>query len=382
MNSSLKKDKSFNEKNSSTGQKIYTTDNRVVHRSKSKDVNELLADAIGQKFIDYRKAWDKVNRYELETDFPLHIQLDMDQKCNLKCVQCPLQDEQDDFLDFFAGDNKLTWSDYKNIIAEGKEHNCPSIALTGLTEPLLDKNLEKYLLYAKDNNFMDIMINSNATLLTKERSKKLLDSGLTRIRFSIDAASTESFKIIRKGKYEKVIRNINNFLEMKEKGGYKLPVTGVNFVKMSLNEHEVDKFQSYWEDRVDMVSIQTYIPLNSEEYNKAYYPADQYGLTDQLEKFQCPQPFQRVVLNNRYITPCCAYDEELVFGEIGKDTIYDVWNGKQMKEIRAQHRDHKYKDNATCKACAERIYPEKTQGIGASFPNPTPVDVEIQRLRQ
>ena len=38
-------------------------------------------------------------------------------------------------------------------------------------------------------------------------------------------------------------RNIFDFLDLKEKGGYKLPVVGVSFCKLSKNIHELEDFQ-------------------------------------------------------------------------------------------------------------------------------------------
>ena len=48
----------------------------------------------------------------------------------------------------------------------------------------------------------------------------------------------------------------------------------------------------------------------------------------------------------------------VMLGEIGKDSIYDVWNGKKWKELRPLQKNHKYCDFAACKDCAERIYPQ------------------------
>ena len=46
---------------------------------------------------------------------------------------------------------------------------------------------------------MDIMINTNGSPLTARRSQQLLDSGLTRLRFSLDAATPETYKKVRVG---------------------------------------------------------------------------------------------------------------------------------------------------------------------------------------
>ncbi len=63
----------------------YTTDGKVQHFSKNQEVNAKLADVIGEKFLAYRRSWDAANRFELETDFPLFLHLDMNQECNLEC---------------------------------------------------------------------------------------------------------------------------------------------------------------------------------------------------------------------------------------------------------------------------------------------------------
>ena len=98
---------------------------------------------------------------------------------------------------------------------------------------------------------MDIMINTNGSPLTARRSQQLLDSGLTRLRFSLDAATPETYKKVRVGSLplEKIIKNIETFLELKEKGNYKLPVTGVSMCVMKGNQHEVKLFEDFWIDK-------------------------------------------------------------------------------------------------------------------------------------
>ncbi len=98
-------------------------------------------------------------------------------------------------------------------------------------EPLLIKDFEKYIEYCSKKGFKDIMINTNASAMTERRAKTILDAGLTRIRFSIDAATKDTFEKIRVGgRYKQVINNIHRFLDIKERYGYKLPITGVSFV--------------------------------------------------------------------------------------------------------------------------------------------------------
>ena len=156
---------------------------------------------------------------------------------------------------------------------EGSNYSCPSIEPQGTNEPLLIKDFHKYIKYAYDKNFIDIMINTNGSPLTARRSQELLDSGLTRLRFSLDAATPETYKKVRVGSLPlaKVIKNIETFLELKEKGGYKLPVTGVSMCVMKGNQHEV-LFEEFWIDKVDMVTFQAFTPPTYDKDYSDFYP--------------------------------------------------------------------------------------------------------------
>ena len=59
--------------------KTYTTDGKVRHKSKDEDINEKIGKIIGQKWIDYRKKWDAVNNFEIQTDFSMFLHLDLHQ---------------------------------------------------------------------------------------------------------------------------------------------------------------------------------------------------------------------------------------------------------------------------------------------------------------
>ena len=144
---------------------MYTTDEKVRWFASEEDVNIKLASIIGEKFSSYRKDWDAINRFELETDFPIFLQLETNQICNLKCPSCPIGQEDGDKK--YISDQKMGWDMYKKIILEGEKYGCPSVEPQGTNEPLLDPNLEGYIKFASEHGFMDIMLNTNATLLSE-----------------------------------------------------------------------------------------------------------------------------------------------------------------------------------------------------------------------
>ena len=340
--------------------KEYTTDGKVRHFSTEEDINTKLGNIIGQKFIDYRKVWDAANRFEVVTDFPLFLHLDMNQNCNYKCPHCIIGHKKE--VDEYYEGEPLNFNDFKKIVDEGSEYGCPSLSPQGNNEPFLIKDLHKYIYYAHQKGFIDIMLNNNGSALTPKRSQQILDSGLTRIRFSFDAFTQDTYSKVRVGSLplDRVIRNVETFLELKEKGNYKLPIVGVSFCKVKQNEHEVDNFTKFWQSKVDLISIQKFMPptTNKEKYKK-YYATDQYN-EKPVTEFKCVQPFQRFVFRNEFMYPCCvSFNKALKLGSIKDTKIYDAWHSPKMNEIRELHKNGKFYEMKTCKDCVNLIYPPK-----------------------
>ena len=334
----------------------YSTDGKVRWVTTEEDINQRLASVLGEKFVNYRKLWDAANNFEVETEFPLFLHVELNQVCNLRCPMCPIGIPE--VKAKYLTNKRMTWELYSKIILEGEEHGCPSMSPQGIDEPLLTANLEDYIRFAADHGFIDIMMNTNATLLTQEWYKRLLDSGLTRLRFSLDAATKETFEKIRLGaKYEVVMRNIDHFLELRAKGGYQLPLVGVNLCRTKLNEHEVDKFLEKWEGIADFVVLQEFVPPETERDYSEFYPTQSKLRDEMLLGFNCVQPWQRVVIRNTgEVCPCCAFFSiELAVGNVREHTIYELWNGEAMRNLRQMHKEGRYWDNPWCLKCVNSI---------------------------
>ena len=341
----------------------YTTDGKVRLYSTEEDINIKLGKIIGKKFVEYRRQWDLANKMELVSDFPLFLHLDMDQVCNYKCPHCIISSPSE-LSTYYDGDY-LKFKDFQKIIDEGSEYGCPSVEPQGNNEPFIRKDLEKYIYYAHKKGFIDIMLNNNGSAFTKKRAEQILDSGLTRLRFSLDAATPETYSKVRVGSIDlkKVIKNIEYFLELKEKKNYKLPIVGVSFCKMSHNEHEIDDFINFWKDKVDIIAIQRFVPpvpnekgVAPEKYSK-FYSSEQVN-EKPIDEFKCVQPYQRVMIKNDKIGPCCvSFNKELILGAIHSTTIYDAWHSSKMKNIRKMHKEGKFYLDKTCSDCVNLIYP-------------------------
>ena len=65
------------------------TDNaRVSELLAVRNLHEVLAEIKGPNFTDYRRRWDAAQRFEIELDYPLHVDLRLTFACNLRCPMC------------------------------------------------------------------------------------------------------------------------------------------------------------------------------------------------------------------------------------------------------------------------------------------------------
>ena len=340
-----------------SAKEIYATDPKVRWFASEGDINSKLASIIGKKFEKYREKWNAANRFELETDFPLFLHLETSQICNLRCPSCPIG--QPEAYTKYISSEKMDPSLYQKIILEGEKYGCPSMEPQGTNEPFLDQNLEDYIRFAADHGFIDIMLNTNGTLLTEERARKVLKSGITRLRFSLDAATKETFEKVRLGaKYDATMKNIERFLEIKKQEKFELPVVGVNFCKTKFNEHEEEAFIEKWIDKVDFFVIQDFQPPDLDT-NYSEYLSSESVFRKNIEEsgYNCQQPWQRVLVRSSgEVCPCCAFfSKELSLGNLKDHTIHELWNSKEMHDLRDMHKRGDYGENPWCKKCINHM---------------------------
>lgn len=326
-----------------------------------------LGSELGEKYDRYRESWNRASKGELVSNFPIHLTFELFYGCNFRCPMCilsvPLKKR------FYKEEprKKINFEKYCEIIDEGVKNDLCSVQLSGTNEPLLLKDIAKYIRYAKKAGVTDIYIITNASLLTPEKSREIIEAGLTQIKFSVDSINKETYEKIRVGgNFEQTMENINEFLEIKKAMGRKLPVTRVSFVKTKQNIDQVDGFVDYWTDKVDYVTTQElFNPFTDGENNLT----NATSLSDKSSEFEksfradstvldkCYMPYQRAFIrNNGDILPCCSiFGIEISVGNIYKNSIYEIWNSKNMDELRINVNGSADVMPLTCKKCRNGV---------------------------
>ena len=308
---------------------------------------EVLSRQLGDKFDKYRDDWDRVNSFELETEFPISIDFETVSSCNLECVMCSLG---------YKKNNRRKMADFnlfKKIIDEAAGR-LKSVLLNVLGEPLLHKQFMKFVDYAYNNGVVDIMLNTNGILLNKKITNQLLDSGLTRLHISIDASDSDTYLKIRgQDKYDLIRNNIEHFRLERDRRDKRLPLIRASFVKCKENIDQIEKFKREFRELVDFFSIQEfYNPMPDSDEALVHAPEIKKEFHD-----QCNQPWNRlVILSNGDVGPCCATGSiaQLKIGDANTQTIEEIWNSPKMKQLRSIHKRREYYKDPLCKVCLEQ----------------------------
>jgi len=293
------------------------------------------------EYREYRRYWGYIPRNKVEIDFPIHLDIETTNICNLSCPMCPrtVLLAEENFSDLMS----MTKDDYKGIIDEGVKHGLKSIKLNYLGEPFSHKDLIWQVQYAKNKGVIDVMINTNASLLTKKMSKSILNSGIDGVFVSFDAIDPEDYESQRVGtSLGLVIDNIFEFTKQRKK------IRPSCQIRLSMVMYEDPKWlrqfeamEVMWEKHVDALGY-------------GYYTdRDQDTIYPEVEGFHCAQPFQRMFLKvNGNVTICCIDDkDEVVTGNWREESLYNIWNGKKYKKIRKKHANGQYYDMKMCQKC-------------------------------
>lgn len=227
-------------------------------------------------------------------------------------------------------------------------------------EPLLNPDLYDAIVFLEEEG-VATRLSTNATVLNEEKSLEILDSGLREIVFSIDATTSETFSQIKPGAdFLSVIENVNRFLELKKIKGYKRPITQVQFVKHSYNEHEVDDFIGEWKGvDVDYINIKSFSSRAGRVRDDGLYQHGELGCD---RKVPCIWPWKSIIIaSNGDVTTCCSdLLVELELGNVFDKSIPEIWNGERFRELRYAHSSGS-KEPLICENCMERV------GYGESF---------------
>ena len=271
----------------------------------------------------------------------------------------------------------LSKEDFTRIIDQFP--NLIQIKLQGMGEPLLNKDLIDMLEIGEARG-IDMYFISNGSIMSDEIIERLLKLRRTRITFSIDGATRETFEEIRRGgNFERVTENITRLTSARGKA--KRPeitcwtvVTRKNIDeladivrlarKLGLDRITIQTFLTDWgkdsmREFTEALSVRDEVSRLEEAIADARRTAEEEGIDIEInykdylsKKHKCEWPWMSAFISsNGDVVPCCiiADPDTICMGNVFREDFEVIWNSEKYQKLRDMIGAHRLPD--FCRNC-------------------------------
>lgn len=169
------------------------------------------------------------------TPLPKYVQIEPVGQCNLRCQMCVIP-----FRDDGPPNGPPAFMNFELFtrLVDGFK-GMETLHLQGLGEPMMHPRYFEMVAYAKGKG-LRVTTNTNLTLLNPRRAEQCVTCGLDDLFVSIDGATAETYERIRlRGRFERVLRNLDLLLEARRRLGVEHPSLTMVVVVMRQNLEEL-----------------------------------------------------------------------------------------------------------------------------------------------
>jgi radical SAM protein with 4Fe4S-binding SPASM domain len=230
---------------------------------------------------------------------------------------------------------------FERIAGELSPYLCAT-NLWGFGEPLLHPRLPEMVSFL-ESRCIPAEVSTNGMRLARDGCiEGLLDSGLSRLRVSLDGATQDVYKRYRKGgSLREIVGAIERIQRLKAQRHASKPWLAIQFIVMRQNEHEIAGMKRLARDlgvdlRLKAVAV-------CEERRAEYLPVEseiiRYGRDDDAERRSalCRFPWDTLTVNwDGSVVPCCKDPRRChLIGRIDEHTsALEIWNGEALVRFR------------------------------------------------
>lgn len=268
--------------------------------------------------------------------------------CNLKCVMCPYHSsviKPTHATAFFQGNRAMSWDMMKRLARDCGALES-SVSIGTIEEPLLHPDIYLFIRHCREEGVPQVHVTTNGQLLNQERSRLLLEAGITSLDVSLDAIDAETYYQIRGSDFHRVESNIDNFLKLRDR--LKIPcnvrTSLVRNPEISLEAEA--KFIQKWLAKVDSVFV-----LNLAKYQGGNMRLSQKNqqvetliknyLQQSGDRWPCTFPFTEIaILPDGRVYYCVetlfrlGFDEAETMGNYCSQNLSEIWQGEVFQRFR------------------------------------------------
>jgi molybdenum cofactor biosynthesis enzyme MoaA len=288
------------------------------------------------------------------TSAPDHVQIQTVTGCNARCIFCPNGKTRRNI----PRGRSMGWDLYRSIVDQCLELGIRRYSVYLMNEPMLDRELAERVAYlsARIKKPQYVKVTSHGGLLTERMAKGLLDSGLDKLKISVQSLDADTYRNIMGLPLAKTLKNIERFLELKIRGGYKKPKLEIVMVDSIQTHDEIPDIRRYWHDR----HIKLYIePVENR--------ADQDNIREtavgrhRLSSFSwCRRLMEQIyILYDGRMVQCCAdWEQRSVMGNLTANSLADIWYGQRYNDHRRRFAEGDLR-GMICACCRKQSLPKQ-----------------------
>ena len=285
---------------------------------------------------------------------PYVLIVDPSSKCNFKCRFCPTGHPR---LIKETGryQGSMSLSNFEKIINDLSDFPDPIkvLRLYKEGEPLLNKNIGKFIAYARESSkVLSVDTTTNGVLLTPRMSEQLISAGINQINISVNGIRDEHFSdlVHTKVNFSRYLENIKYLFSIKGDC-----IIYIKAIHENLSEVEREIFLDLFGNYSDRIFFEHLFP-NWPGFDDKSIPRDGnislYG-GPVKERLICPYIFYSITVNSDATVSLCIQDwqRKLIVGDLKTQSLRDIWMGASMKMHRILHLQGNRKENPICGNC-------------------------------
>jgi len=255
----------------------------------------------------------------------------------------------------------MEWETFAHGVDEAK-HLAHGADLFGGGEALLHPRIFDMIRYTHEAGIHS-RLHTNATVLTEEKSKKLIESGLDYLSFSFDGYSKEEYEHIRvNARYEQTLDHILTFLRIKQELNCSKPYTVIQVIETTSLDEELRQKRRDLQARFAGLPVDKFRFIHRHNYGGK---VEDLPFKARTRFTPCTFPwYATFVLWDGTIVPCCVdWWGEYRLGNIAETCLAEAWNNDRMINLRQKLAlKESYAEITMCANC-DRLWRQEQLGV-------------------
>ncbi len=292
----------------------------------------------------------KIFEEELRPDYSgKTLNIEITSKCNEKCIYCSYE--------VGGTHNRLKNIDsdlFYRITKEAYDLGITDVGLYLSGEPLMNPNIYNYVKYLKELGFKYVYISTNGLLCTPQNLRKLVEAGIDSIKFSLAAATKDSFvKHHGVDAFEIVRDNMKYAYEYRKQTGKKYALYAFCILTQFNRNEKIMMQKEYGEyvDEIMFVNVIDYIiPVKG---FREYLMLDEDKMKDPEPRIDlpCSLAFNTIVVDeDGYLHTCCYKHKSSIVADLNKVSLKEGLYSDEFISIRRRLLEKDVK-GLICEAC-------------------------------